>query len=560
MSTPDAGSPGETPRPAPADSGVLVVRAWLALIVAFTARGFLVFVASLAAFALLPLLAGFTGSVVQSSSMLPVIAVGDVILSRPFDPDSPVPLGRVITFERTSSTGQRVLILHRVVGVDAGGLLVTAGDANRDADSAPLKKADIVGQAFLRIPFVGLPAYWLVHGDLGWAALWILAIGIAIAVEVLAARTESVRPTTPRHASRRTVPLTAVAHAIGGVAVPAIIVAGLLAAPLGQAATAFTARSGSAGSSWTAAVLAPATRVAFFRNPGNSTGGLPLSIQPVVEIQDAAGHRVTGTRTVEITLTSPAGATLACTSTRVTAGTGLLSFAGCAVDRTGSYTLTARADGLTSAVSAAFVISTGPAAALGFTASPSTTPARSPFATQPVVAIFDAGGNRTPGTNAITLAVTAPGTGALGCTRNPLPATAGSAAFAGCSLTTAGSYTLTASAAGLASAVTASFAITPAPALTCNSQVWIATYSWSPTPYAPTVYHLYVNGIAVRAAGADGWNSYVQLTSDNVPAAAFAQGSATVEVRQVTASGSEIVIGTGTVLLGPANYRTYLCG
>jgi hypothetical protein len=86
----------------------------------------------------------------------------------------------------------------------------------------------------------------------------------------------------------------------------------------------------------------------------------------------------------------------------------------------------------------------------------------------------------------------------------------------------------------------------------------MATFSWSPTPFQTTTYTLYVNGIQVQATGADGWNSYVQLTSNNVPASAFPQGSATVEVRKVV-GGEEQVIGDGVVLLGPADYRTYTC-
>ena len=64
----------------------------------------------------------------------------------------------------------------------------------------------------------------------------------------------------------------------------------------------------------------------------------------------------------------------------------------------------------------------------------------------------------------------------------------------------------------------------------------------------------------MQATGADGWNSYVQLTSNNVPAGTFPQGTATLEVRRVTASGTEVVIGDGTVVLGTVGYRTYLCG
>jgi hypothetical protein len=51
----------------------------------------------------------------------------------------------------------------------------------------------------------------------------------------------------------------------------------------------------------------------------------------------------------------------------------------------------------------------------------------------------------------------------------------------------------------------------------------------------------------------------VQLTSNNVPASQFPAGTATVEVRKVSTGGTEQVVGTGKVVLGSADYRTYLC-
>jgi hypothetical protein len=177
------------------------------------------------------------------------------------------------------------------------------------------------------------------------------------------------------------------------------------------------------------------------------------------------------------------------------------------------------------------------------------------------VRILDAGGNLTTSTAQVTLSLTSSPAGtALSCAQNPTAAVAGVATFAGCSVNKSGTYTLTARASSTPDATSAAFTISAPPALTCASTTWMATFSWSPTPYATTVYSLYVNGIKVQATGADGWNSYVQLTSNNVPASQFPAGTATVEVRKVATGGTEQVVGTGKVVLGTAGYRTYLCG
>lgn len=103
----------------------------------------------------------------------------------------------------------------------------------------------------------------------------------------------------------------------------------------------------------------------------------------------------------------------------------------------------------------------GPATKLAFTASPSNTVRNTFFATQPVVAIQDAGGNtRTASSGAVTLSITTPAGATLTCTTNPRNTASGVATFAGCRINRPGTYTLTATASGLTNAVSTSFAIT----------------------------------------------------------------------------------------------------
>jgi hypothetical protein len=136
-----------------------------------------------------------------------------------------------------------------------------------------------------------------------------------------------------------------------------------------------------------------ATKLAFTTNPSSSTGGIAFPTQPAVSIQDSAGGATTSTASVTLSITTPAGSVLTCTDNPKAATAGTAVFAGCAVNKAGTYTLTATSGTLTSAVSASFTISVGPAAKLAFTTQPSGGASNTAFGTQPVVAVQDAGGN-----------------------------------------------------------------------------------------------------------------------------------------------------------------------
>ena len=531
---------------------------WVRLVLAIVARGYLVFVLCLAACAIAPLLFGVTASVVQSGSMQPLIRQGDVVLSTAYQHSDPVPLGRVVTFTAPPGSARPGTVLHRIVAMNHNGTLVTAGDANADVDSTPLHRSGITGRAFLLVPFAGLPAFWMATGDtapfVGWAAISLLAI----ALEVLFSSPGNRRP--PPVPRPRLAPIGRVAAII---TVAALLGSAAIAAAPGKVEAAFSARTTSIGNSWATPPLVPASKLAFTTQPSASTGGIPFASQPVVTVQTATGTTSTGTRTVTISLTSAGTATLRCGATTVTSSTGIVAFTGCSIDKLGTYTLTAKSGTLASAVSATVRITAGPGATLVFTAVPPATRTATVFATQPVVAILDAGGNQTTSTASVALALTTPAGATLACSANPVAAVSGVATYAGCRIDKPGTYSLTASSGSLPSAVSTSFVISAPviPPLSCQDQIWMAVFSWTPTPYVSTQYALYVNGIQVQATGADGWNSYVQLTSNNVPfSAAFPAGRATVEVRQILANGQQQVIGDGTVLLGPADHRTYQCG
>ena len=207
----------------------------------------------------------------------------------------------------------------------------------------------------------------------------------------------------------------------------------------------------------------PPAKLAFCWNsvcstlvPAGSTGGSPLTSQPVIVLQDVNGNTVTSNATTTITLalaSNTTGATLSCTgglSKVVTAG--VAAFSGCSIDKVGTYQLTATSSPYyTPATSGPFAVSAGPPTKLTFTAQPTSGAAGQAFPIQPVVAITDAGGNPATSSSAtVTLSLNNPygSSGALTCTGGLSKATyLGVATFSGCAISAAGTgYSITATA------------------------------------------------------------------------------------------------------------------
>jgi signal peptidase I len=147
-------------------------RVWAALILATSARITLIAAMCLLFWAAVPALWGWTPTTVSSDSMAPRIRTGDVVISLPIPPAA-VKIGQVLLVDSPEHANQ--LRLHRLVAVNEAGELVTKGDANPTKDSTPVMRSAVRGVAFLRVPFVGLPGYWLRDGDI--LPLAALAVG-----------------------------------------------------------------------------------------------------------------------------------------------------------------------------------------------------------------------------------------------------------------------------------------------------------------------------------------------------------------------------------------------
>jgi hypothetical protein len=256
---------------------------------------------------------------------------------------------------------------------------------------------------------------------------------------------------------------------------PAVHVTTTSCTDTGVAAGTYTYQVTAIYRSWTAQSAASnavtvlvATKLAFTTQPSTaSTAGTAFSVQPIVKVQDAEGNTAgSDSSVVTLALTTPAGATLTCTGgNAVTAASGIASFAGCKIDKSGTYTLTATDGSLTSAVSTAVTISAGTPAQLVFAQQPSNTAATSAISPAITVNVLDQFGNLTSSAAAVDVAIgTNPGAGVLSGT-HPQPASSGVATFSNLSIDKAGAgYTLTATSAGLPSVTSNIFTISVGPA------------------------------------------------------------------------------------------------
>ncbi|MBT2551551.1 signal peptidase I [Arthrobacter sp. ISL-5] len=181
----------------PQASGQTGVRAlfsadgWLLFLLSSVSRLYLGVLLSLAAIALLPALLGWQGSVVQSGSMEPHISVGDVVLSDRLAGTDSVPVGGVIEFTSPASAepgGVEKTRLHRIIAEKPDGTFISAGDANAEPDSTPVKREQITGRARLLVPAIGLPGLWLGTRSFGALALWGAATLLCLWAAVYGAR------------------------------------------------------------------------------------------------------------------------------------------------------------------------------------------------------------------------------------------------------------------------------------------------------------------------------------------------------------------------------------
>jgi signal peptidase I len=93
---------------------------------------------------------------ITSGSMWPVLKVNDLILMKGMS-GSQAQVGQIIVYQNS-----RGFTIHRLIRVEANGMLVTQGDAN-DVEDAPIQPSQVVGRIVyvfgnhpFRIPYLGI--------------------------------------------------------------------------------------------------------------------------------------------------------------------------------------------------------------------------------------------------------------------------------------------------------------------------------------------------------------------------------------------------------------------
>jgi len=296
---------------------------------------------------------------------------------------------------------------------------------------------------------------------------------------------------------------------------------------------------------------APA-KLAFVQQPSTVQAGATMTPAVTVEIQDAAGNRVTtSTATVTLSLNNAGGATLG-GNTAVAVG-GLATFSGLTVSAAGSYSLTAASPGMTSATSNGFTVSPRPATKLAFVQQPTNVVAGANVTPAVTVELQDETGTRvTTSGVSITLALgNNPGSSTLGGTLTQTT-TNGVATFPNLTLNKVGTgYTLTASSSGLTGATSAAFNVTPGAAtklvlLTAPCPTFCT--AGSPVSPAPRFEIQDANGNRVTTSTAT-----VNVSQASGPGGALSGTTSVAAVGGVATFSNLVFTKTGTFTLSAAS-------
>jgi signal peptidase len=155
---------------------------WSRIVAATLARGLVALLLGLAFWAAAPAVVGWQPTTVMTGSMMPRVAVGDVVIARPIEEARLAP-GQVLLFDDPDREG--ALRLHRVDSTAPDGMLTTKGDANASADSSEVPPADVHGIGVLRVPYIGMPIVWLHDGDTAHLVLAGLAFLVLLSITLL---------------------------------------------------------------------------------------------------------------------------------------------------------------------------------------------------------------------------------------------------------------------------------------------------------------------------------------------------------------------------------------
>jgi hypothetical protein len=313
----------------------------------------------------------------------------------------------------------------------------------------------------------------------------------------------------------------------------------------------------------------PATQLGITTQPSGAVSGVNLTTQPVVEVRNANGERVTtSTAAVQVTITSGSGA-LQGTAT-VNAVAGVATFTNLRINGSGDHQLQFTSAGLSSATSGTIAV-TQVAASLSIQSQPTTAVSGSALSPQPVVHILDNAGLLVVSGAGASLTVNAARAAGTATLNGSVAAVNGVATFAGLAFTNQGTGTHTiqfstvnpaltvtsgniAVSAGAATTIAASSAVSQNVPVSTNAgaapSVLVTDANGNPVAGVNVTFTLTGGGGSISPASAavvaTNASGIATLTSWTVGAA---PGANTVEATAAGLAGSPVVFtATGTAL------------
>ena len=134
-----------------ARGAVLVAALWLG------------YLGGLCALTVAPRAVGWDARAVTTGSMEPGVPTGSVVLASPVEqPETELAVGTIAVVRDPAVP--RGVYVHRIVGRDDDGLLVTRGDANPAPDATHVPADHVLGRVRAVVPAVGWPVVWWQRG------------------------------------------------------------------------------------------------------------------------------------------------------------------------------------------------------------------------------------------------------------------------------------------------------------------------------------------------------------------------------------------------------------
>jgi signal peptidase len=129
---------------------------------------------------LAPRLGGATPYTILTGSMQPAMPPGTLVVVKPVEPEH-IAIGTVITYQLES--GKPTVVTHRVVrvGIDGTGqrIFSTQGDANNAPDAIPVLPAQVRGEEWYSVPYLGHLNNALTGGERA-IAVYVVGFGLIL--------------------------------------------------------------------------------------------------------------------------------------------------------------------------------------------------------------------------------------------------------------------------------------------------------------------------------------------------------------------------------------------